>query len=166
MSSRMCRGNKISLTLFGASSPDYHPCSLISSIMAPVMTIPMFSHVLRPLLITVRQRVNTPHIFEWLIERKGTRRRHGYGLELIKSQVEVHNLDVVVEYHPDIAIHGVYSLSIGCVDTDVFQHAIIVEICNCTWENTKEKFLHKIDSLCEYQSEKAICMSTKSKHAM
>ena len=25
MSSRMCRGNKISLTLFGASSPDYHP---------------------------------------------------------------------------------------------------------------------------------------------
>ena len=26
MSSRMCRGNKISLTLFGASSPDYHPC--------------------------------------------------------------------------------------------------------------------------------------------
>ena len=27
MSSRMCRGNKISLTLFGASSPDYHPCS-------------------------------------------------------------------------------------------------------------------------------------------
>ena len=26
MISRMCRGNKISLTLFGASSPDYHPC--------------------------------------------------------------------------------------------------------------------------------------------
>ena len=26
MSSRMCRGYKISLTLFGASSPDYHPC--------------------------------------------------------------------------------------------------------------------------------------------
>ena len=26
MSSRMCRGNKILLTLFGASSPDYQPC--------------------------------------------------------------------------------------------------------------------------------------------
>ena len=29
MSSRMCRGNKISLTFFGASSPDYHPCNRI-----------------------------------------------------------------------------------------------------------------------------------------
>ena len=29
MSSRMCRGNKISLTLFGASSPDYHPCYIV-----------------------------------------------------------------------------------------------------------------------------------------
>ena len=29
MSSRMYRGNKISLTLFGASSPDYHPCYII-----------------------------------------------------------------------------------------------------------------------------------------
>ena len=28
MSSRMCQGNKISLTLFGASSPDYHPCGV------------------------------------------------------------------------------------------------------------------------------------------
>ena len=34
MSSRMCRGNKISLTLFGASSPDYHPCIMIVLVTA------------------------------------------------------------------------------------------------------------------------------------
>ena len=35
MSSRMCRGNKISLTLFGASSPDYHPCCSLKKCTLP-----------------------------------------------------------------------------------------------------------------------------------